>query len=239
MSEEATRDSVSVSTGDTDAGSVSVPATTTVEVGTESVTGVSANGDSLESRYSTMPAAKEAEPVEKEEEPVAEAKVEEKTEETEVVEDADYGAIQVPEGVPVDDVFLTKVKALSSEKGISPEALQALVNLNAEHTKAAMAAYEAQIKANVEGLKKELGDKYTRTLDDARVALSRFDTATEDYPHGIVAALFTEVGIDRNPHIIKMLANLQRQTGEDSSVHGGGTAPRAASNFEDRYRKTT
>ena len=123
------------------------------------------------------------------------------------------------------DEFIKAQSELFLSQGLSKDQAKAMHEQTLKSMQdGASAIKAANLKARTEteaALRKEYGDKYDSTLNDARNALRRF-ASPEDMEY------LNQTGLGNDAGLIKMFANIQSRIGGDSLL-GGGPAGNAGS----------
>lgn len=220
--------SVGDSTGNTDAGDVGLN-----EAVAEAREAANKEGDeaakSLEDLYEEKPTVEPVEQPEAKDEP--ETEPEQKKEESveDKSDDDAFGDLQIPEDLPVSAESLDAFKGAFKELGLDTAGAQRLIDMQADHVRAEQAAIAAENAKWTADLKKELGESYDSTIRAAAQGVVRFDETGEAW------AVLDGMGLTKNPAVVKLFANIQRQTGEDTAVVGGSTGSNGQEGIESLY----
>lgn len=131
-----------------------------------------------------------------------------------------YADFTFPEGAEPDKATVEKFTALAKELNIPQEKAQELMNLAinnlAEATKKQGEAW-AEIRENwVKEIKEDKefgGEKFEGTLEQAKRTL-------RNYGSDELEKFISDTGYGDNPHLIRMLAKIDKALGEDKIVQG-------------------
>lgn len=141
--------------------------------------------------------------------------------------------IKLPEGAKVDEKLLGEFKKKAKEWGFNSKQAQSLVEFQLASQAAAekefKETFEKQRQADIDALKadKEFGGpKYDATVKAAQNATKRFFGEEG-------SKLFTELGIDNHPGLVKGLARLNAAIAEDS-IDGTVTSVASGTNTEEQ-----
>ena len=137
-----------------------------------------------------------------------------------------YADFKLPEGVTLDAALLEKASPVFKELGLTQDAAQKLVTLQAESSKAGMEAIvqaaQAQRTAFLESEKaatlKALGPNFKTELTFAANALNRHGSPR-------LRQLLDESGFGMNLEMAKMLISVGKGMAEDTSPGPSGTGP--------------
>lgn len=127
----------------------------------------------------------------------------------------DPAALNVPEGMTVDQPLVEEFGKLVGELNLDQEQAQQLVDLQVKTLQAQEAQFMEMRRTWVEELKADPeygGKRFDATVNDAQAVMRRFDTSGE------VLKTLNGTGFGDNPAIIKMLANIKRVISEDEFV---------------------
>lgn len=143
-----------------------------------------------------------------------------------------YADFKLPEGVEISPAAADEFKTVAKEIGLSQEAAQKLVDLQAKFVKSAADASLAQYQQTVESWKSEtiktLGPGYQKELGFAAKMIDRFGSPE-------LRQLFNDTGFGNHPLVAAMLIKAGKAISEDSFVDGGKQAVPAKSAAELLY----
>ena len=110
---------------------------------------------------------------------------------------------------------------LFHERNFTPEDRNAALDLYhemaAKTAEAGDAAYEQEVQAGLEGLKKEWGAKYSENLDAAKAVVEQVGGKE-------LGQFLDETGLGDDPRLIKFMANVAAKLGEDGAPITGKSA---------------
>lgn len=133
--------------------------------------------------------------------------------------------LEVPEGLDVPEDRLERFKAFATEKGLSQEHAQAILDNALEESKAEAEALKQQREQWREEFKKD--PDWQKLAGDAKAAVKRF--ADEE-----TASLLTETYLGDHPGVLRFLAKVGKATAEDAFHDGRGAPPKAEIPFAKR-----
>jgi len=141
-----------------------------------------------------------------------------------------YAEFSIPEGINLEEQRLGDFTTLARELGLTQEKAQKLVdmasNLVTDNSKSNLEAWDKVRENWVKDIKEDSdfgGDKFKETIERAKRTLTKF--GSEDFKN------FLDVtGYGDNPHLIRLLAKIDKATAEDSFVEGtpSGELPKTA-----------
>lgn len=141
----------------------------------------------------------------------------------------EYTDFAVPEGLEMDAEVLTNFKGIAKELGITQEAAQKLIDLQASlETKRSAAAEQAQAEqaqqwaAQIKADKELGGENYSKTVETAIKAV-------EQYGSPELRNLLNETGIGNHPELVKFCHRIGKALSEDGLVMGGTQSAREMS----------
>lgn len=133
----------------------------------------------------------------------------------------DFADFALPEGVEINAEVLTQFKGIAKELGISQEAAQKLIDLQASmetnRAEATQLALAEQAKQWAEAIKadKELGgEKFAATQESAVKAIERFGSPE-------LRSLLNDTGLGNHPELVKFCHRIGAAISEDGLVLGG------------------
>ena len=144
----------------------------------------------------------------------------------------DPAALNVPEGMTVDQPLVEEFGKLVGELNLDQEQAQQLVDLQVKTLQAQEAQFMEMRRTWVEELKADTeygGKRFDATVNDAQAVMRRFDTSGE------VLKTLNGTGFGDNPAIIKMLANIKRVISEDEFVAADSKATEKKHLYDDLW----
>ncbi|WP_422096887.1 hypothetical protein [Variovorax sp.] len=149
----------------------------------------------------------------------------------------EYADFKLPDGVKLDAPVMGEFKTLAKKHGLSQEAAQELVDLQAKLQGEGGKAYTAELQNHVERMRTEWetaakadpeigGDKYDANVAVAKKALETFGTPE-------LKALLRESRLGSHPEVIRFMFKAGQQISPDGFVPGRASAG-AATSIEDR-----
>ena len=129
-----------------------------------------------------------------------------------------YADFRLPAGAQIDEAILGDFKTLAAECGMSQEAAQKMLDLQA---KANQQAFDVVIKQRQDWRQSITNDpefggaNLEQTVKDARSLLNKHDAS------GNVLAMLEQSGFGDNPDVIKFLARVQRAMPKEDDVLTG------------------
>lgn len=135
---------------------------------------------------------------------------------------------EVPKDAPFDEKFIKDFQAVAHKTGILPKQAEGLVKWFAEASKAEVANFEAQSKANLEkevaGLRQEWGAAYDAKIAKAQAAVMEFGGKE-------LVDVLNKTGLGNSAVMIKAFAKASGLMSEDrlgKDALGGGHTPAEA-----------
>ena len=129
----------------------------------------------------------------------------------------EYTDFTLPEGMNFDKETLAKAKTTFTELGLSQEAAQKLVTIQAEYAKANNAAILESFNKQVAGWKDEsvkmFGNDFDKEFGLAAKAVERFGTPA-------LREILNETGIGNHPEWVKFCNKIGKTVSEDNPPNG-------------------
>lgn len=137
----------------------------------------------------------------------------------------EYPAPEVPEGLTLDDGFLTDFTNIAKESGLSPEQFKKMTDMGAKMAGSIMAKAQEANQQRIDNWRQQTeadkdigGEKLAENLSIAKRAMETFGSPE-------LSAVLEESGLGNHPAVIKALVKIGRGVSEDSLVPGGAQSP--------------
>lgn len=141
---------------------------------------------------------------------------------------------EVDEDSPISDEHLDKIAAYAKERGLSQEAAQKLVDMQAETLKTQQENLSSEFKKTADGWRdaaradKEIGgDGFNRNVELAKRVVDKF--ASAEFKKAL-----NETGFGNHPELLRTFVRIAAAVGEDTLVVPGASSSKAKS-FEDLF----
>lgn len=133
----------------------------------------------------------------------------------------EYAKPEVPEGLTLDEGFLTDFTNIAKESGLSPEQFKKMTDMGAKMATSIMTKAQEANQQRIDGWRQETendkeigGEKLAENLSIAKRAMETFGSPE-------LSAVLDESGLGNHPALIKALVKIGRGVSEDSLVPGG------------------
>ena len=132
------------------------------------------------------------------------------------------------EGASIDAKFVEGFKEIAHKSGVLPQQAQAVADwfmgINKESEETVLKEYQARLKADVDGLKKEWGAAFDQNL-------ARAERVLNEVGNPELKEYLTKSGLAQDVRIVKLLHSIHDKfMKEDTVVGGGGPAPKFTPN---------
>lgn len=145
------------------------------------------------------------------------------------VPEADKYELAPPQGVELDEGFVSAFKETALKAGLLPRQASAMLAKYSEFQKqgetAELKEIETIAKQQMEGLKKEWGDGYDKEIRTAQVAVK--EVGGDDF-----IKYLNETGLGNDVQVIKFMSKVGKLLGEDKLREGGAISTDAQTRTE-------
>lgn len=138
-----------------------------------------------------------------------------------VPENAQGYTLEIPQGLPVDDAFVSTMKEAAHKAGMGQEQFESMAKEYMTMQQAVSAHMQKEAEASMNALKIEWGTGYDAKVEQARMAFRKF-ASEDDIKH------FNQSGFGNDPAVIRLFQKVNAavsedngNTGGDGGVHGG------------------